>query len=522
LGIVVDVSDAPAYPAVVRARTGARGLALTIAATLTLAAATLFVYNSGYGYDAYEYLVIGRGLGDGYPLYAFVPSKSWALYVLAAAIGRLPIGAAHAGLTLLVVAILAAIAVGTYAAVMAMQFGRRAATTAAALVAAGGVFAELNFVEPTGFVYLFGLLAFVAAIRSDETPTVWQRIAAGAWLGIGAAFKAVAGMYLIAVVAWLIAGAVARRRPLITPFRHAIWVIAAFVVTLGAQAAYFWITGRLQPYVEWTFVFPFFYYPSHLQWLSKLYTKLLWVWIASAAAAVASLDPRIRRSVYHDSRIWLLLAFGACGLLPLLKTQSSHYAFTGFAFLLVYAAVVLDRWLAAQTARPAIGFGLGCGLLAACAISGALYRPAAFERLLTVNSYAGERDLRDTIQAFVRPGDAAIFFNQGTRLYWIADRYPNWPVLNTEVQTTYYVARHAPELLAALDDPRLRLVEFDPAAATFDDASFLDHAENRAFLASMSCRLERGFVRRDDVVPSLVLWTPKPAAARAGASRSCN
>ncbi|WP_332369467.1 hypothetical protein [Spirosoma telluris] len=40
----------------------------------------LFAYNSGYGYDAYEYLIIARTLNEGYNLYDFIPSKSYLLY----------------------------------------------------------------------------------------------------------------------------------------------------------------------------------------------------------------------------------------------------------------------------------------------------------------------------------------------------------------------------------------------------------------------------------------------------------
>ncbi|WP_232325933.1 hypothetical protein [Spirosoma montaniterrae] len=40
----------------------------------------LFSYNSGYGYDAYEYLIIARTLDQGYQLYDFIPSKSYLLY----------------------------------------------------------------------------------------------------------------------------------------------------------------------------------------------------------------------------------------------------------------------------------------------------------------------------------------------------------------------------------------------------------------------------------------------------------
>ena len=58
-----------------------------------------------------------------------------------------------------------------------------------------------------------------------------------------------------------------------------VWVVIGFLFAIGAQAAYFWSTDRLAPFIEWSFVFPLLHYPPHTEWLSKLYTKLLWVWI---------------------------------------------------------------------------------------------------------------------------------------------------------------------------------------------------------------------------------------------------
>ena len=40
----------------------------------------LFTYNSGYGYDGLEYLVIARAISRGAQLYSFMPSKSPGVY----------------------------------------------------------------------------------------------------------------------------------------------------------------------------------------------------------------------------------------------------------------------------------------------------------------------------------------------------------------------------------------------------------------------------------------------------------
>ncbi len=63
------------------------------------------------------------------------------------------------------------------------------------LVGLGALFMELNFLQPTGFVYLSGLLAFAAVTtpNADDRRGPW--LAAGLWLGAGMAFKSVAAFH---------------------------------------------------------------------------------------------------------------------------------------------------------------------------------------------------------------------------------------------------------------------------------------------------------------------------------------
>src|SRR6267378_667276 len=55
----------------------------------------VFTYNSGYGYDALEYLVIGRALAHGQRFYSLIPSKSPGIYYLVAAILTFKVPANH-------------------------------------------------------------------------------------------------------------------------------------------------------------------------------------------------------------------------------------------------------------------------------------------------------------------------------------------------------------------------------------------------------------------------------------------
>jgi hypothetical protein len=124
-----------------------------------------------------------------------------------------------------------------------------------------------------------------------------------------------------------------------------------------------------------------------------------------------------------------------------------------------------------------------------------------------VRSFRDETPLRSRLQSLVPADQRAIFFDEHLRLYWIAGRYPDWPVLTTDVQTTWYVEHHAADLLRALDDPRLAVVEFNPLSTSFTDPDFLRTPAARAFFKDFRSRLEAGFARRDDLAPPFVLWT---------------
>jgi hypothetical protein len=484
-----------------------RRLLAAVCGTLLVPAVALFVHNSGFGYDALEYLVIGRSLNDRFPFYSFIPSKSWAIYSLVAAFLHLPGAATHAGVTALVTTILLGVAVAT-GLVLRTRFSSRAAACAAVFVGLGALFMELNFLQPTGFVYLSGLLAFAAVTtpNADERRGPW--LVAGLGLGAGMAFKSVAAFYVAGLLGWLLCRHLVFGRSLGRSTLQAALVILGFGAAVGVQAGYFAATGRLQPYFEWSFSFPLLHFPPRTEFLPKLYTKLLWVWLLAGGALVISLRNTVRRPVYGDERTWLLLALGSSGLASVLKLQASHYAFPGAAFLLIFAAVVFDHRADERLAgNPRTTFRFGAAVAAACLLSVLLYRPEALARFYTVRSFADETPLRSRLQSLLRADQRAIFFDEHLRLYWIADRYPDWPVLNTDVQTTWYVEHHAADLLRAFDDPRLAVVEFDPLSTSFTDPDFLRTPAARAFFSDFRSRLEAGFARRDDLAAPFVLWT---------------
>ena len=53
-------------------------------------------------------------------------------------------------------------------------------------------------------------------------------------------------------------------------------LLGGFSFAVSMQVVYF-ADRRLQPYLEWSFVFPFFYFPARTEFLGKLYdVKILW------------------------------------------------------------------------------------------------------------------------------------------------------------------------------------------------------------------------------------------------------
>lgn len=483
------------------------------AAALLVAAVWFFIYNSGLGYDALELLVIGRSISEGFPFYTFAPSKSFGLYYLVAGYVALPMASTHAGISLLITALFVLSCIATFF-VLIPRFGRRSALLGSVLIGAAGIFMELNYLLPEGPLFVCGLLAFatVSAREARQRDSTW--IMAGAWIGIGMAFKVVAALYAVALVTWIpLAAWLSGERVWVSSVRRIAATATGVVAALAVPAAFFWVTGRLQPHLDWTYWFPMLDYPTRTEWIAKLYTKLLWVWVVVVTAAVASLGQRVRWTIYRDERSWLLLLMGIWGLLPLLKSQASHFAFPGAAFLLLYAAVVADAWVVGHSTfshrrlKP-----VAIGLAAVCLLSGAIYQPAAISRLLELRSYAQEDDLRAALQKLIPPDRRAIFFGQGLPLYWLSNRHPNWPVLHTDVQATYLLSRQATEMLSALDDPQLVLVEFDPRQTSYGDNRFFERPDGRAFLDQMHTRLQRGFRRDDGVVAQLVIWLRDPTS----------
>ncbi len=251
----------------------------------------LFTYNSGYGYDAYEYLIIGRTLSKGYDLYDFILTKSYLLYASTNALLSLLGGYNHISISLLITGLAAGTVTASWLATRVL--GARTALLSAGLTAVSCFFMEMNFLEPESWVAIWGLSAFGIVIRQDSRP-FWRWLLAGALLGIGMCFKSIAAFYMVGFGAYILMLTLTGRQTIGQMLTRGSLVLAGFAGPLFLSAAYFWLTGRLAEHLEWTYIYPFGGYPSHTLFLTKFFVKLGW-FMALLLASVALLAvPKFR------------------------------------------------------------------------------------------------------------------------------------------------------------------------------------------------------------------------------------
>lgn len=438
--------------------------AAVIVASMFAVAFYVFTYNSGYGYDALEYLIIGRSLLDGYSVFAMSPSKSPGIFYVTTAFLKFFPNAGHLEISVLITALLLVILAATYIVVRASH-GTTVAFIASALLALCACFMEMNFLETEGFVFLIALpaLPFLRnGLRTGAAP--WFALA-GLFIGAAAFFKSVALFYLLGATLFIIlwirqhAGGFRFLPPVI-----ALWIGAATAV--GIPVLFYLIRGEGASYLFWTYIFPLLHYERDTLYASKLLLKLGWFWALLVLSLLLSLHPRVRSAFSMSVYPAASLALGLSALLVLSKNQASHYVFPAAGFLCIFMAMT---WTAfAETHRRGrrilMTVALVGGVLAASSL--ALYRPSAIRRLFTVRDYSHETELARQLQMLV-PENQTILCMSHPLPYWLAHRYPAIPVLATHAHFAHLLRQNPRLLLDALDDPRLALVEFDPGWTQF-------------------------------------------------------
>ncbi len=470
----------------------------------------LFSYNSGYGYDAYEYLIIARTLDQGYQLYDFIPSKSYLLYSSTNVLLGLLGGYNHVSVSLLITLL----AIGTVLSARraARPFGERTALLAMGLTALSCFFMEMNFLEPESWIGILGLNAY-AAVTQSESRSGWGWFWAGVLLGLAMSFKSVAAFYLMGFGAFgLLLWLTGRQTFGQTIGRGALMGIG-FALPLVLAALYFHLTGRLDLHLEWTYIYPLQGYPAHTLFLTKFFIKLGWFLLLLLATIALALLRPYREQYTQTPALWLAMLLGIFSCIALLKTQASHYFFPAAVFFGLHMAFIINGWLVQQGTqtqrlqqRLVLGGG-AAGLLVVASLL--LYRPNALKRFVSLADYSGEEQTAAFIQQQVKPNQHALFLDNAMSLYYLTDREPNVPFIFTEMQTTHYLSKHPDTYRRALADTSLKLVVFGNRASVIDDSTALNKPSNVRAIGQLRDGLNRYFVPVQNPNFPLRYWVRK-------------
>ena len=471
----------------------------------------LFTYNSGYGYDAYEYLIIARTLNEGYALYDFIPSKSYLLYASTNVLLNLLGGYNHTSVSALITLLATGVLVSAWRA--ARIFSERAALLTVVLTAVSCFFMEMNFLEPESWIAIFGLNAFALVAHTDgKSP--WRWLSAGLLLGIAMCFKSVAAFYVIGFGAFILVLALTGRLTFWPMVGRGMGVLAGFLAPLLLSALYFYATDRLDDHLEWTYIYPFGGYPAHTLFLTKFLIKISWLLLLLALSVILVVQRPYRTLYQQTPAIWLAVLLAVFSCVPMLKTQASHYFFQAAVFFCLHLAFLADQWLKSYESRHQnvpyrllLAGGGGFGLL--LLISLLLYRPQTIKRFTTLADYKDEEQAGAFIREKAGANGHVLLFDNAMPLYYLSDREPNVPFIFTEMQTTHYITNHPNTYQRALADTSLKFVVFGNRASLIDDSTALHEPANKRAIQQVRAGLQKDFVRVSDPRFSYPYWIRK-------------
>jgi|SRR5882724_860536 len=486
----------------------------------------VFTYNSGYGYDALEYLVIGRAVSNGAPFYSLIPSKSPGIYYLIAALFSLGMPRSHAAISAVIALFFAATLVSTWL-VTRHLFGYRVAVVATLLVGACAVFMEMNFLEPESLVFLCGLAAFALVLRSLRTNTSLSLFVAGVFLAAGFQFKSVAAFYCLGIVGFLVFRLLRLHLGLVELLRQGAALSVGFLFGCSVPFLFFAAVGKAADFWLWTIKFPLFYYPANTDWLDKLFTKLLWFHLLLIASIICSLFVRDRRTVWKNDAATLAFFLGLASYLALLKTQASHYCFPGAAFFSIFISFA---WVSGVTTakrvlpHPKMVAAALAGGLILIAASAFFYQPGVLLRFFAWRDFHQEEMIGARIRDQIGPGQKGFFIGNSTFLYWVTGVEPASRFIHFDVQTTYFVKSNPDVMLNALNDESTQVVTFNPAEPGFEDAKFGDFMTQSGLMPRFTQLLQEKFRPLDPEADPLKVWVRKNMSReilqpRVGASR---
>lgn len=478
----------------------------------------VFSYNSGFGYDALDYLVIGRSLLDGYDFYSFYPAKSFGMYYFAAFILYFNKNAGHIYITSIITLLYTTTLILTFLIVKNI-LNKKVALVSTFLVSICCYSMELNFLIPEYFINILGFVSVHQAIVGLQKRNSKHFFLSGIFIGIGTWFKATAALSFLGILSFLIIYLITKKEPIIRSIHIIFKLIIGFLICLLIPMIYFYLTNRLTQHLEWTYFYPLFNY-SLESYTYKLYTKVVWFPVLFVLALVLSFNGKIKNEIYNSYPLILILVVGLFTCLQLLKSQSGHYLFSGATLISIFIAAVWDKRVAAYSCKKYVSnncFYLLSTLLLVM-MSVFLYNPKVLARFTHLEDYSKGEELKNYIRKYVTKDKSALFFKNNMFLYWISGRYPNYPFIHTHVQWGYVINKNPRLLYESILDPNLSLIEFNPeilfkGASTLylgiDDRDFMKKRKNLMIINKFYQLLTKHYVRSNEEIKPYIFWTRK-------------
>lgn len=467
----------------------------------------LFSYNSGFGYDALEYLVIGRSLNDGYQMYDFIPSKSWFWYVFVQkGINILGGDFTHFQVTLLIVIEFIVIGISSYVVVNKLTKSTQTAFITALLSLISCFFMEINFLEPEAPIAIFAIwsLYFLAKNKNVD----W--FIGGVLLGIAMTFKSIAMFYVAGAGLYLFYECFFIRKSTFWQItQKGTLILVGFAVPLLLSLAYFYQLNRLEQHIYWSYIYPFGSYPAHTLFLKKLIIKTFWFIFLTLLSIILALNVKDKSKYWSNTTFMVSLFFGLLSLTSLMKSQASHYFYPAAPFFSVVIAMVYAHYSKIYEQKlNRVYLALGSLSILVLVIT-FITRREVIQRLVQVDDFAIEKTYASTVNRNLKAGDKALLIDFGTLFYFHSHRYPNVPFINTEMQTSDYIKKHTDIYEKSLQDTSMKLVFFGFRHTVIDDSTKINTPENKIALAKLRNELSKNFTVETDSVLYIKLWHRK-------------
>ncbi len=466
---------------------------------------TLFAYNSDFGYDALEYLVIGRSLNDGFEMYDLIPSKSWLWYVFVQqSINLLGGDFTHFKVTLLISLMFVGIGGSSYYVIKTISKSTKTAFVSTLLTLICCFFMEINFLEPEAPIVILAVWALFFLAKNTNFGWLW----AGVLFGIAMCFKSIAMFYVAGAGFYLIYECFVINKSNFWPItQKGTLMILGFTIPLGLSLLYFYSINRLDQHIYWSYIYPFGSYPAHTIFLKKLIIKTFWF----IFLIVLSLGLALKnRKLFFMNPIFSISFFlGVFSLTSLLKSQASHYVFPAAPFFSLLIAVVYEHYSEIFKIKlTKIYFFAGSLVILVLSIT-YVTRPDVVQRFFRINDFAVDKMYSNTINRYLKPGDKTLLIDFGSLYYFHSHTYPNVPFINTEMQTSDYIKKNVDVYQKSLQDTNLKLVAFGFRSTVIDDSSKVNTPENKMALDKLRQSLQENFVSEKDSVLSIILWQRK-------------